>query len=297
MGININVKLKRLEACRKIRNIASQTCLHTFGQIIQSSHKVSEIKFRNMWLKELEKSYTKGYIDCWYDPPPDGVAVLFSKNDNFDRVIYPNLRQDTYWPKPDIYFQDDGFGYIFASPYTFIKGLPIIGDFGFSFYLGNSEKIKDHFKKSYGIYTDLMNKIQTGMSFMELYEIARRKIEKNGLVNYVVGITDKSGTDFGHTVPFVDRDLDEKETTAIDSGEADKINKTISEARIFINEFENYLISDNCAFTFEPRMTSPDHYLPIFSLHTIIQFIEGKKMIIGYFDGLINLLKMNWIKN
>jgi len=133
------------------------------------------------------------------------------------------------------------------------------------------------------------------MAFSQLFSQASKIIKNNKLKNHVVGYTDKAGTDFGHTTPFIDRNLDEDEMSKIRLGIAKNINQVISEARIFSNELEDYRISENCAFTFEPRFVSPDDNLPMFSLHKIIQFVNGKKIILENFNGIFNLLGMDWL--
>lgn len=295
MTVDKKDKLLRLEFCQKIRNIAAQTCLRVFQQIVYSPHKVSESKFRNTWLKELERSYPKGYIDCWYDPPPDGIAALFGDEKNFERVNYPNLRPEIYWPKPNVYFKPGGLGYIFASPYTMVDNIPIIGDFGFSYYLGKSEKIKDHFKKCWNTLNTLIEKIEVGMMFKDIHATSIGIIKHNKLENYIKGTTDKAGTDLGHTIPFIEGDPKLYEENDINSGDHQKINQVISKTRVFINEFENYFISANCAFTFEPRFVSFTDELPMCSFHTIVQFVDKKKIILTNFKGIFNLLGMEWL--
>ncbi|MCL4339175.1 hypothetical protein M1271_05800 [Patescibacteria group bacterium] len=296
MGINNDHKAVRLEACIKIRNIAAHTCLLTLQQIVNKKEKISEMNFRNRWNKELEKEWKSGFIDCWYDPPPGGIASIFCKEEDYNRLNYPTLRDKKYWPRPDVFFQNEGFGYIFVSPYTMFQNLPIIGDFGMTYYLGEMVKMRDHYRKSYVVYTELIDSIKAGMTFQELCVFSEKTLKNHNLVSFVVGKTDKTGFDFGHTVPFIDRDPDKAETSKVNSGNPDQINKAISEARIFINRQEKYEISDNCAFTFEPRITSLDHNLPIFSFHTIILFEKGIKKVLSNFDGIINLLGMEWLR-
>lgn len=286
-----------MEACRKIRKIASQTCLLTLQNTLNKNSKVSEINFKNRWNKELEKSWNKGYVDNWYDHPPDGIAAIFGDEKDFTRVNYSNLRIKEYWPKLKSFFNEKGLAYLFASPYVIHNNVPIIGDFGLTYYLGSNDKIIDHYKRSYSLLNKLIDNIKTGMSFKELYITTFDMIQTAGLMNFVVAITDKAKTDFGHTIPFVDRNPEGEEIKSIDSGDPKLINKAISEARVFINAIENYEISDNCAFTFEPRLTNPDKSLPIFSFHTIIQFAEGKKVVAGNFEGIINFLGMDWINS
>lgn len=295
MAISDDNKTVRLEACTMIRNIAAHTCLLVLQKILSKKEKISEMNFKNRWNKELEKEWKSGFVDCWYDPPPEGIAAIFCSDQDYSRLNFPTLRDKKYWPKPDVFFQKDGLGYIFASPYIMVQNLPIIGDFGMTYYLGDTVKIRDHYKKSYVFYTKLLDSIKPGMTFQELCDLSERKLAKHNMVNYISGKTDKTGFDFGHTVPFIDRNPGKTEINSINSGNSDKINKAISQTRIFINRQEKYEISDNCAFTFEPRITDNNHSLPIFSFHTIVQFVGGKKVVVDNFNGIVNLLSMNWL--
>ena len=285
----------KLKLCQNTREKAAESCLGALETVFNSSKKIYEIEFKDLWLNELSK-YSNIEKDGWYDHPPSGIAVLFSDGSNLDRVNYSNLRPEKYWPRDDIYFDPKGLGYLFASPYSIINNIPIIGDFGFTYYLGKTQKIKNHFKKCFEVLDRLIDNIKIGLIFKELYAISAEIIARNNLKNHIVGTTDKAITDFGHTIPFIDRDPNSTEQSDINSGDLEKIHKVISQARIFSSSVENYAISENCAFTFEPRfISSTDSSLPMFSFHTIIQFVAGKKIVLSNMDKIIKILKMEWI--
>lgn len=296
MEISIEDKLSRLEKCGMMRNIAAQTCFYTLQDVLNYSRKVSEQQFKTRWLKELNRSYTKGFISCWYDPPPEGIAVLFSTEENHNRINYSTLRPKDYWPNPKIYFDKEGLGYLFASPYTFIENVPIIGDFGFTYYLGKNQKIIDHFKKCKELMNKIYNSVSVGMTYNEVYSAISMLINKYNMQNNVFSTTDKTGINLGHSIPFIDRSPTHKEFDSFNSGNKNQINKSISAARIFINKNENFVIDENCAMTIEPRLTSSENKsLPMCSFHTIIQFVEGEKILLTNFKGVFNILGMDWI--
>lgn len=295
MEVTVSDKQERIEACRKIRTLAAVTCLYTLQHVYNVTHKVSEEFFANFWNKELERSFMKGYVDSWYDPPPGGMAVLFAQDSDLTRFNYESLRPNVYWPKMKSYFQKDGLGYLFSSPYTMISGIPIIGDFGMTYYIGDSDNIRNHFRKSFNILREILEKISVDMTFQELYQISEEIIKKNGLINHIFAVTDQAGTDFGHTIPFIENNPTTSELANIETSDPQKINSTISHARRFINRQEDFQITDNCAFTFEPRLTNTDKSLPMFSFHQIVRFVDGKKYISEDFRGLINFLGMNWL--
>ena len=296
MALTKEEQLIRLEGCAKIRNIAAQTCLLVFQHTLNSPNKVSELNFRNRWGMEFEKAYFRGFVGCWYEPPPGGVGVLFGSDKHTDRINYPTLRDKDYRPKLKIYFDKSSYGYLFASPYTFINDVPVIGDWGLTYYLGNDEKIKDHYRKCYQLQNILIDFIKMGTKFSEIYGKVIKELKLNNLENKVYSTRDEALMNIGHTVPFIDRDPEGEEKEAISSGDGKLLNKAISGARIFINKDSGYEITENCAFTFEPRLTSlEDPSLPQWSFHTIVQFVEGKKIVLSNFNGVINLLGMDWM--
>lgn len=285
----------RLKICQEIREKAAKSCFLALSKALNSKVKISELQFRNLWFSELSQ-FSEIEKGGWYDPPPLGFGILFGSEQNFERVNYPNLRPEKYWQRQDVFFDSEGLGYLFASPYSLIDTVPIIGDFGFTYYLGKTESIRDHYQKSYEVLLELIENIKLGMAFKELYRKSLEIIEKNDLKNYIFGITDKSVFDLGHTIPFIDRDPNSNERIEINSGKSEKMNRVISQARIFSNDQEDYIISGNCAFTFEPRLISvKDSTLPMFSFHTIIQFVNGKKIVLSNMQNIINLLNMQWI--
>ena len=286
---------KRLEICRYVRNMAAQSCLRTFQYALHASKKVSEVQFRNRWFKELTRIRNIN-ASGWYDPPEAGFGILFGSEKDFERVNYSNLRQKEVWPRINTYFDKKGTGYIFASPYALVDEIPIIGDFGFTYYLGNNDVIKNHFRKCHKLLYQLIDEISVGTSFQKLYIHALTELQSNGLKNNIISATDSTGTDLGHTVPFISDNPSDKMKNALLKADKDKIHTLISKARKFINSKENYLISTNCAFTFEPRFVFMDGTkFPMVSFNTIVQFIKGKKVVLSNFDGLINLLDMQWI--
>lgn len=286
----------KLEKVSEIRKIASDTCFITLEKTLKLGGQISELQFKKWWLEDLNKSTVIAKGGGWYDPPPEGFGILFGSENNLGRINYPSLRPSKYWPKNDIYFQKDGLGYLFASPYALLDGAPIIGDFGFTFYLGKTSKIKNHYRKSYTVILKLIDNIKLGMDFKELYRISENFIEQNDLKNYMLGITDKAVVDLGHTIPFIDRDPNPKEQVEINSASREKIHNLISQSRIFSNAKEDYVISSNCAFTYEPRLISAkDESLPMFSFHTIVQFVNGKKIILSNMENILQLLNMEWI--
>lgn len=295
MEIELSDALERFVACRYTRNAAVQSCFHTLQKVLHIKGKVSELRFKNIWFKKLSR--IKNIVsNGWYDPPPDGIGVLFGGENDFVRVNYSTLREKDYWPKADIYFSKEGLGYIFTSPFTFVNAVPIIGDFGFTFYLGNHRKIINHFKKCYLTMHQLTDIIEVGMEYRQLYKEALKLITENSLMNNITSTTDVAGTNLGHSIPFMDRNPADEENKLLMVEDEEMIHKVINKARIFINKSEDFKIGANSAFTFEPRLISAkDSSLPMCSFHMIVQFIKKKKIVLENFTSIFNLLGMNWL--
>ncbi|OGG04499.1 hypothetical protein A2W14_06825 [Candidatus Gottesmanbacteria bacterium RBG_16_37_8] len=285
--------IQKAEAVKTVRKTAAQTCLLSFQKVYSDYKKTSELRFTNTWTKLMEKS--NKIHGFWYQPPPTGIAALFFDNMYTDRANYSSLRERNFWPKSNNFLNNSGGGYLFASPFYMINDIPLIGDFGFSFYTGNDPEIKEHYHQCSIILNSLLKKIEPGMKFSRLYTEAVSLMKKKGYGNYIKSSTDKLGTNIGHTIPFLENDPTISDLGVINTGSEEKINNLISIGRIFINENSNFVISNNCGFTFEPRFISlKNQKLPMFSLHQIILFIDGRKEILSDFDGIFNFLKLNY---
>lgn len=277
-----------------VRKTAAQSCFLTFQKILSEKKKVSEFKFVNKWIKYMDK--TNNIHGNWYQPPPQGCSALFFEDNNIERVKYGSLRDKKYWPKIKNYYNKEGGGYVFASPFYFVNDTPFIGDFGFSFYTGGNQEIKDHFRKCSIILNIFCQKIEPGMKFSQLYNDSVSIFKENGYQNFMSSSTDINGTNVGHTIPFLETQPSKEELEVISLGDEKQIYNIISKNRSFINEISDYTIGNNCGFTFEPRIVSINKdKLPMFSLHLIILFQDGQKEILSNFSGIINLLKIDYL--
>ncbi len=281
--------LDKIQICKKTREIASKTCLETFSKAIKENQSVSEKQFAQWWLDALnnQPDIEKG---GWYDPPPGGIACLFGTEQDKDRVCYTTLRPEFYWPQENK-LAENSLGYVFASPYTMNSDVPIIGDFGFTFYRGNNVTIQAHFRKCWKLLWEITETLRPGMKYKECYKTTIDLLGQNHLINTIKSSTDKRGIDIGHSIPFIEEDEKIPKMTT------EEMHTFISKKRVFFNDAEERKISEDCAFTFEPRIiSSDDPTLPMCSFHMIVAFIDGKQEITSNFDSLFELLGMQWIK-
>ena len=219
--MNMNF-LNKTESLKWVRTAASQACLLTFQRLLNKRDKISEIKFSNLWQELMLKT---GKIQgFWYQPPPGGTAVLYFNDKNTSRSNYASLREKKYWPKSNSFFHQNGGGYLFTSPFYISENFPIIGDFGFSFYTGENEEIMNHFQSCLNLISSMIRIIKPKMKFKELYKTSISLMEKNGYSNFIESSTDESGTNIGHTIPFLDNDPTPDELEIIQSGNEEKIS-------------------------------------------------------------------------
>jgi hypothetical protein len=92
----------------------------------------------------------------------------------------------------------------------------------------------------------------------------------------------------GHTVPGSFREL-----SLGDSFE--EIKESIRSKRIFINEGEEFIIPQDCAFTLETRLTDKDRVLPNVFFHFIITFSGGEKKILANFEDIFIKTGMDYM--
>lgn len=79
---------------KAIRQKNSQALKEALKKVL-NSEKISELEFKKVWLENLEKNpeiFSKG----WYEPPPDGIIVLFGDEQNIDRVSPKSIRPEEF---------------------------------------------------------------------------------------------------------------------------------------------------------------------------------------------------------
>lgn len=286
----------KIDICKRTRTIASGT-LYTTLQNFMDRKSLSERRFRNAWLVELRKNQTI-FPDGWYDPPPNGIGVLFGTGEEKSRLNYKSLRSEEMWPKKEIFLNGNNeMAYFYASPVD--KEAGIIGDFGLTIYLGNNSSIIDHLKKCWEINLEIFEFIQVGMKFSEVYKFAEKIIAKYGLSNQIVSSTDPVGQNIGHTIPASYFEWSKEEKLIIENGISDwePVKNMISKKRVFINSIEDMVYQTGMAVTLEPRLTSINNpSIPMSSFHTIVVINpDGSKELLSNFEEIFKLVGMTYM--
>lgn len=124
-------------------------------------------------------------------PPPHGMSIIFSSDDNFERTNFQSFRWEKYWPSSTSFLdRKKGIIVTYASPVD--KKTGIIGDFGLTLYLGKSIKIKNHFTWILDSQKKIFSYAEIGMSFKDVYLYAESLFKKMGLSNdWWINITDR----------------------------------------------------------------------------------------------------------
>lgn len=289
------MKKDNLEICKKTRKIAAESLCKTLNKVLKQNTPVSEVDFRNLWLKELRK-HQEIFPDGWYTPPPHGIGVLFGTEENVERINYKSLRPQENWPKKNILLdQKKGLAYLFAGPVD--KKIGIIGDFGVTIYFGKNKKIINHLITCYKLTKKIFDHSKTGMRFSDIAKYSFKLCKEKNLINTIESSTDPTGTNIGHTIPSTDTNCTNTDNKIFKNESWEKICKLISNKRIFLNETQQTILKKGMAITIEPRPRSlVDPIIPMVSFHTIGLFHEnGEKELLTNFDEIFKLANMTYM--
>lgn len=257
---------------RDLRRDTGYAFAKAYQELVHSPF--SELDLKDRWLRHLQ-THLHFHDHGWYSPPPDGIICSFGKvSDNYAALRTPSFRTPSSWPAQTEHDVED-ISLVYASPID--RASNLIGDWGLSIYSGSKSDIKEHFENTLRATLYVAQSARSGMSFKELYTIALETGMRHGLSSTnVQSISDKVGTNIGHTIPlsYADTPNHEKIENAKSN---DERRDAISAARIFINDKETKVIEDNMAFVIEPRY-STDKY-PDILFHMTLIFINGEKEI------------------
>lgn len=249
---------------------------------------LSEYEVREKILLEMQK-YPELFSGGWYNPPPSGIVVLFGDKP-YNRLQYDTLRKKDYWPAKNIFKTTESVGMTYISPVN--KKTGMFGDIGFTFYLGQNEKIKTHLRNSYFAILEIAKHAEPGMKFSELCGLAFKIYQHKFKPTF--WLTTNSDTNhalnLGHTVPG---SLEDEPNPGRDF---EQIKDYIKTKRIYINDNEPFVIPQTCAITIESRVEDyNDPAMPSAFFHFIVCFEQGKKTILNNFEKIFKAVGMNYI--
>lgn len=289
---------QKIKICKKTRKYAQESLLKVLQTVLKNNLESSETELRDMWLSEIKKNNAM-LEDGWYSPPPHGIGILIGTDEDGEqsRLNHKSLRPEKMWPQKDIHLNtENSIIYAYASPVDKTTG--IIGDFGTTLYFGKNQEIIDHLNLCYQIVNQVFDYVEPGLTFSSIAKHLKELLDSHGLNNEIECKTDPSpADDVGHTIPFIEEDLTEKESKILKSESHDEVKQMISEKRIFVRASEEKTVKTSMAFTIEPRIKVINNpKIPMVSFHTICAIDEsGKKELITGFDKIFDLVGMGYM--
>lgn len=252
---------------------------------------------RDEWLKELKKNSTV-FPDGWYTPPPHGIIVVFGSESDTKRISALSFRPSSYWASKKNYLnRSKGIAVLHCS--LVHKKTGIIGDLGMTLYFGKNKKIQEHIKTCLKINYAIFDYLYEGIKLSEISEYAHKLLKANKLRSNLSSPSDPTGTNIGHTIPFIYEKMKVLEEKILHSANKDWLSfvNLISKKRIFINSIESCKFKKYSALTIEPRPHKPYHpELPRIYFHTIACMNKnGKKDLLTNFDEVFKIAGMDYM--
>lgn len=286
----------KLKACKDTRKIAVEALANTL-RVLLKKDVVSEVEFRDCWLKELRKN-SEIFPDGWYTPPPNGVITMFATDKDPARILHPNMRLEETWPRDDIFLdKNNGLIALYASPVGRTSG--IIGDTEVLIYLGKNDLIINTYKTCLAISRKIFEFVRVGRSFGEIAKFAADLADRNMLTNNIFSSNDPNGVNIGHTVPASYEQWTDEERIILENGDTNwaKVCEMISKKRVFVNESENIKVKAPMVFTIEPRFKVLGREdMPSIWTHSLIFLKEdGSKEFFTGYDEIFKICGMDYL--
>jgi hypothetical protein len=277
--------LERIEICTRTR----QKMAGVFTSLLSEQPGLSELAFKNALAKHIREDEVI-YPCGWYDPPPCGIAALFTAPGEFSRLQFDSLRKEEFWPKESFTFREESVAMVYVSPVDKASGA--IGDFGMTVYRGKDEKVRQHLRSS---LEAVVGFCEVGMEFRGVHEFGQEMFRKRGLTNArTVAWTDTVGMSLGHTASWTYEAPSPSEQAVIEGNDFNTLKDLISRKRVNVNGQETFKIPPTIAFTIEARLESvSDPELPNVFYHFVVAFQDGKKVVAGGFNQVFQALDMD----
>lgn len=285
--------LDNIDACLRTRELGAKALLETLKVVKDKISSEKEVK--EIWQRQLSSNpsvYEKG----WYEPPPDGFAVLACDDLNPKRLDFSSIREEKFWPKNDIFLSIDNTSFFYCSPIDKTRG--IIGDFAVTLYGGDDQKTIEHIKKSLAVTKKIADYAKIGMSISEVNQFGLSLFDKFKLKNLDCSITDSMNINIGHTVPWTYEVMNREERSILNGGNWNELKDMISSKRKFVNGSQELKIQENMIFTVEPKLKSAfDPSIPAATFHMLVVFKGSDKTIVSNFGEIFKEWDMNYLED
>jgi hypothetical protein len=280
-------RIERINTSAQIREKASRSVIEVFRNYDVLSEKGYAARLSRA-LSLNGEVHSKG----WYEPPPDGVALLFGGEQKMDRLLFDTLRREQFWPRDDIFLDSETVVILYVSPFHRKTGT--IGDFGLTLYRGKRLDVRQHMARCLRIVEDVVGYAEAGMEFCDLFHRGQELFRSEGVNNQrTTALTNPVGTvGLGHTIPW-SYETDSSGPAFPDALVYEESKRLISTGRRYISASENFVIPRTIAFTVEARLEdSNDPSLPNIFFHYIVSFVDGEKRVHADFRPVFQALGM-----
>jgi hypothetical protein len=247
------------KTCRnQVRSLAAATFADTVRRF-HGQDGISERLIARSWCEALG-AYEAASVNGWYDPPPQGIAVL----SGLSRISFETLRDGASWPGEQVIDWAAGALYGYCSPVNTSDGMP--GDFAITLYFGTDPRIRAHFRAAYRATKEVLAMAREESSSRALFLRSDEIFHAAGLRNCVVSYTDTTPLDLGHTFPVPSKPR-LNGVRRLDAGARDAIRRS----RKFLNDDSDWDLRANGQFTIEPQLiNTTDPTLPQVTFHYVI---------------------------
>jgi hypothetical protein len=252
-----------------VANSSNPARLHAFQAFrdtlntVHGRKGVTEASFADLWGARLREIPCLS-ADGWYQPPPEGMAVLADSEPEFRRIRFGSLRDQVNWPSTREIDWDNGMLYAYCSPVHIESGIP--GDFAVTLYFGRREAVRSHFAHAYRATKRVLELVTPEISSVELFKLSEEVFAEARLKNSVISVTDTSPLDLGHSLPRVD-------SAALKSGRelSADVRNQVRLGRQFISRSSPWTLASANQVTVEPQLIClEDESLPQISFHYVV---------------------------
>ena len=254
-----NKKPKFLTRACKNLNYGRSVIAKGFTDCIKELYKksINEVHLSNLWLEKIQ-SIQRMSKKGWYNPPENGMAILFSHDKAVQRSHFSTYRDPAYFSSEVELDWEKGFITGYASNIDTRNNTP--GDFGTTVYFGNDTETVKYINRCVYVSEIVFNLLEKGIvkTSAELYNAAMIIFAKHDLEGNSYSAT--AGLwNVGHTLFPIDK------------------MGIYTENRRFVAKEDDWDLRDGSMFTFEPQYRSPNNpERPKLMHHYVLQFVHGK---------------------
>src|ERR1039457_1736150 len=260
------------------RRLAYESFRATLDELL-GQPGVTELRFRDEWLARLSDQQQLT-VSGWYEPPPDGIGLLFGHDDAEIPFSFSSLRPEGYWPSERTMNWRRGLMYAYCSPVDITNGLP--ADFGVTLYFGSDARIRSHIAAALSLTRDVIGMITPRTMARPLFFSSERLFRGAGVRNNGASVTESVPVDLGHSLPRVHSSDFVKGRLLTSVGKA-----ALQKGRQFISESADWPLARAGQVTIEPSLVSVTNpSLPQVSPHYVVAVSEEGVMICDECDAL-----------